>query len=113
MFNETVLVFSRNGMGSGPAELQQRLAAKFLTLTLESGDLPAKILFYTEGVRLVCSGSMVIDPLKQMEQRGVELVICSTCLEFLGVQNEVKVGVVGGMGDILTAMQMAGRVVSI
>jgi hypothetical protein len=40
-------------------------------------------------------------------------VICSTCLEFLGVQNEVKVGVVGGMGDIVTAMQMAEKVVSI
>ena len=113
MDTDTVLLFTRAGLGDAPAALQQSLALKFLTLTLESGSLPAKILFYTEGVRLACSGSLVLDALREMEARGVELVLCQTCLNFFELAGEVRVGVVGGMGDILEALQKAGKVVSL
>ncbi len=109
----TVILFSRNGLGDAPAELQQPLAVKFLALTLESGSLPAKILFYTEGVRLACSGSPVLDSLRVMEARGVELVLCQTCLNFFGLAGQVQVGVVGGMGDILEALGKAAKVISV
>jgi len=110
---DTILLFTRAGMGDAPAGLQQALAQKFLALTLESGSLPAKILFYTEGVRLACGGSPVLDALRELEARGVELVLCQTCLTFFGLAGEVQVGVVGGMGDILEALQKAGKVVSL
>jgi intracellular sulfur oxidation DsrE/DsrF family protein len=106
-----VISFTRNGMGHAPADLQQKLAAKYLSLTLESGDLPAQILFYTEGVRLACEGSPVLDQLKAFEAKGVELVLCSTCLEYFDLSDKVVVGVVGGMGDILTALQQAGKII--
>ena len=50
MDSQTVLLFTRNGLGDAPADLQGKLAQKFLTLINESGMLPAKILFYTDGV---------------------------------------------------------------
>jgi len=111
--SDTVVLFTRNGMGDGPAELQQVLVKKFLALTLESGILPSKILFYTDGVRLACSGSPVLDLLETFEIRGVELVLCKTCLDSFELTGQVKVGVVGGMGDILEAMQNAGKVLSV
>ncbi len=113
MKSNLVLLFTRNGLGSAPVELQQALAVKYLTLTLQSGELPAKILFYTEGVKLVCKGSPVIDLLKEIEQKGVELVICSTCLDFFGLKEKVEVGIVGGMGDILETLQKAEKVISL
>ena len=67
MNKETVLLFTRNGMGDAPEELQQMLTGKFLSLLLESGHIPAKILFYTEGVKLACKGSSVIESLKKLE----------------------------------------------
>ncbi|HTX78524.1 MAG TPA: DsrE family protein, partial [Longilinea sp.] len=109
----TVYLFTRFGLGHAPEELQTKLVGKFLSLLIESGDLPAKVVFYTEGVKLVCSGSPVIDQLKQFEAAGVELVICSTCLEFLGLSDQVQVGIVGGMPDILEALQKAPKVVSL
>lgn len=109
----TVLLFSRNGLGHAPDPLPQTLAAKFLSLLLESGDLPSKILFYTDGVRLACRGSAVLAQLQSLEAAGVELVLCSTCLQFLGLADQVQVGVVGGMGDILTALQQAPKVISL
>ena len=113
MDKNTILLFTRNGMGDAPQELQEDLVTKFFALTLESGNLPAKIVFYTDGVKLCCTGSPVISQLKTMEAAGVELVLCSTCLAFFGIEDQVEIGVVGGMGDILTAIQMAPKVVSI
>jgi len=113
MDNSTVLLFTRNGLGEAPAELQQALVAKFLSLTLHSGQLPAKILFYTEGVRLACAGSPVIESLRALEAQGVELVLCQTCLNYFELVEQVQVGVVGGMGDIIEALTKAGKVISL
>lgn len=113
MKTDTVIVFTRCGMGSGPEELQQILAKKFLQLTLDSNQLPAKILFYTEGVRLACRGSTVIDILNEFENNGVELILCQTCLTYFNLVDQVEVGIVGGMGDILESIQKAEKTISL
>ena len=56
-FSNTVILLTRNGMGSGETELQHDLFAKYLRLLIESGSLPAAMCFYTDGVRLVVEGS--------------------------------------------------------
>src|SRR5512133_1627372 len=113
MNNQTVLLFTRAGLGEAPAELQGKLAQKFLALIHDSNLLPAKILFYTDGVRLACTGSPVIEQLKQLEARGVELILCKTCLDYFGLADQMAVGIVGGMPDIIEAMAMAEKVVSL
>jgi len=110
---DLVYLFTRNGMGHGPADLQTALAKKMLTLTLQSGELPARILFYTDGVRLACEGSTVLDELRALETAGVELILCQTCLKTYDLINQVQVGIVGGMGDILQTLQQAPRVISL
>jgi hypothetical protein len=47
-------IFTRNGVDDAPTKLQQKLAVKFLQLNLDANTLPAKILFYTHGVKLAC-----------------------------------------------------------
>jgi sulfur relay (sulfurtransferase) complex TusBCD TusD component (DsrE family) len=113
MDTNTVILFTRNGMGDAPPELQQQLAVKFLSLIQQSGQLPAKILFYTDGVRLACHGSPVIDLLQTMEAQGVELVLCKTCLDYFQLTDQVAVGVVGGMTDIIEALQKAGKALTL
>jgi sulfur relay (sulfurtransferase) complex TusBCD TusD component (DsrE family) len=113
MRTNDVILFTRFGLGEGLAALQQALVVKFLALLLESGELPARMLFYTEGVRLACTGSPVLDALKQLEAQGVELVLCKTCLDYLGLANEVQAGVVVGMTDILESIQKAPKIVSV
>ncbi len=113
MNNQTVFLFTRYGVGQAPEDLQGKLAHKFLSLIIEAGTLPAKILFYTDGVKLACVGSPVIEQLKQLEARGVELILCSTCLGYYGLTDQVEVGIVGGMPDIIEAMEKAGKVISL
>jgi sulfur relay (sulfurtransferase) complex TusBCD TusD component (DsrE family) len=113
MNNQTVLLFTRNGLGEAPADLQEKLAQKFLILIIESGLLPAKILFYTDGVKLAFAGLPLLPQLKQLEARGVELVLCKTCLDYFGLGEKVEAGIVGGMPDIIEAMAKAEKVISI
>lgn len=111
--NDTVVLVTREGMGSADVALQRKLFATYLKLLLENGTLPGAICFYTDGVKLVVEGSPVLDLLKEVEQKGVHLVICQTCLNAFGLLDDVRVGVVGGMGDILSAQVMAAKVISL
>lgn len=111
--SETVILINQEGMGSADTRLQQKLLDTYLNLLLENGTLPAAICFYAEGVKLVVEGSPLVERLAQVEQRGVRLIVCATCLNFYGLGNNIQVGIVGGMGDILEAQIRAGKVITL
>jgi intracellular sulfur oxidation DsrE/DsrF family protein len=114
MSKKTVFVFTSYGMGQTEnAELKVNLTGKFLTLIADADPLPSQVCFYTEGVKLCVNGSPVLDQLRALAAKGVELVLCSTCLETFGLRDQVAVGVVGGMGDIITAMTNADSVITL
>ena len=114
MSKKTVFVFASYGMGqTDNAELKIKLAKKFLALIADAAPLPTQICFYTEGVKLCVTGSPVLDELRALAAKGVELVLCSTCLETFGLRDQVAVGVVGGMGDVITALMNADNAVTL
>jgi intracellular sulfur oxidation DsrE/DsrF family protein len=113
MNNDTVIVVTNYGMGKAEEKLQLMLMQKYLSLLLEQSELPYAICFYTEGVRLTVDGSSVLDQLQTLEARGMRLIICSTCLNYFGLQDKVRVGIVGGMPDILEAQIKAAKVFSV
>lgn len=112
---DTVILVTHYGMGNAPGapELPLKLINKYFTLLLENRNFPAAICFYTDGVRLTVQGSPVLESLKALEANGVRLVLCSTCLDTFGLADQVEVGIVGGMGDIMEAQFGAGRVISL
>ena len=110
---DTVILITNNGMGCADEKLQQMLLGKYLELLLQSSELPAAVCFYTEGVRLVCEGSPVIEQLQALETKGVRLVVCSTCLNYFNLNDKVQTGIVGGMGDIFEAQLKAKKVITI
>ncbi len=112
-FSDSIILITRDGMGSADAALQHKLLDTYLRLLLENGSLPSAICFYTDGVKLVVEGSPFLERLSQIEQRGVRLIICSTCLNYFGLTEKVRVGIVGGMPDILQAQIAAGKVITL
>lgn len=109
----TVILVTTNGMGHGDPELQHKLITTYFKLLDESNTLPAVICFYTEGVKLVTTGSPVLEVLRMLEAKGVHLVICSTCLNHYGLEDQVEVGVTGGMTDIIEAQWRADKVITL
>lgn len=111
--SETVLLITRNGMGDAEPALQLKLMGTYFKLLDENNLLPAAICFYTDGVRLAVEGSPVLDVLTSLESKGVRLILCSTCLSTFGLVDQVRVGIVGGMADILEAQRRAQKVISL
>jgi sulfur relay (sulfurtransferase) complex TusBCD TusD component (DsrE family) len=112
-FDKSVLLITGDGMGSGDPALRGALLEKYLRLLLENKTLPAAICLYTDGVRLVCRESGLLEILKAFETAGVRLVVCSTCLNHFGLAGSVRAGIVGGMADIIEAQLRAEKVVTL
>ena len=75
--------------------------------------VPRAPCFYTEGVHLVVEGSPVLDGLRSLEQRGCRLLVCTTCLEYYGLKDRLRVGTACAMPDILNAQTGAARVITV
>ena len=110
---DTIILVTNDGVGKADIPLQHKLAAKYFELLMQNTNLPAAICFYTEGVKLTVTGSPVLEQLKALETKGVRLIICSTCLDFYGLNGQTQVGIVGGMSDIIEAQTKAAKVITI
>ena len=109
-FSNTLVVITHEGMGDGPADLRIRLLKTWLRLLVENGFKPT-LAFYTEGVKLLIEGSPVLEELQTLESRGVRLIACKTCLDYWDLSAQLRLGIVGGMGDIQAAQVLAEKVV--
>ncbi len=110
---DTVIIINRNGMGEADQVLQHRLVGTYLQLLDEHNILPGAICFYTEGVYLAVEGSPALDTLLSLEKKGVRLILCTTCVNYYHLEERVKVGIVGGMGDIIEAQHKAAKVITL
>ncbi len=87
-----VILVQSEGIGRGDERLGSLLMANFLRLLAENKDRPASLIFWNTGVRLACEGSKVIDYLKTLEEQGVEILACTTCLEYLNLADKLLIG---------------------
>lgn len=111
--SDTVLMITRYGMGNAEPELMLKVLSTYLRLLDENNILPAAICFYTDGVKLAVTGSPVLDTLRSLENKGVRLILCSTCLTYFNLVDQVQVGIVGGMPDVIEAQRMAAKVITL
>jgi len=111
--SEVVILVTNSGLGNAEKGLREKMMGVFLSTLDAFPQLPDKILFYTEGVKLVVEGSPVIAELKALEEKGVRLIACSTCLDYFGLKDQVAAGEVGGMAAIIEAMMGAEKVLSV
>jgi selenium metabolism protein YedF len=87
-----VFLIQSEGLGKGEEQLGLILMATFLRVLGESKEKPETIIFWNTGVKLVCEGSRVLDHLRKLEEQGVTILACTTCLEYFEVENKIVVG---------------------
>jgi len=110
---EVTLLITRNGMGTADPALAHKLAGSYLDLLDLEDRLPGRICFYAEGVHLACEGSPVLETLGALADRGVQLLVCGTCLQFYGLEERRQVGVQSNMREIQAAQWEAGKVITL
>jgi selenium metabolism protein YedF len=87
-----VFLIQSEGLGRGEEQLGSLLMATFLRVLGESKEKPESIIFWNTGVKLVCEGSRVLDHLKKLEEQGVMILACTTCLEYFELEDKIVVG---------------------
>lgn len=87
-----VFLIQSEELGRGDERLGSMLMANFLRLLGESQDKPSSLIFWNAGVRLLCEGSKLLDHLKRLEEQGMEILACTTCLEFFDLMDKLAVG---------------------
>lgn len=107
----TVVVISSDTMGSGDDELGRILMKAFLNTLTKTDTIPSKIVFYNTGVRIAAEGSGSDDDLAFLAGKGVELLICGTCVNYFELKEKIKTGTISNMFDILTSLNNAGKVI--
>lgn len=100
-------------MGLGDDALGKKLMVNFVRTLNEMGPELWRLVFVNNGVKLTIDGAEVLDDLRAMEEDGLTILVCGTCLEHFDLLARKQVGVTTNMLDIVTAMQVADKVVSI
>lgn len=105
-----VVVFSSDKMGSNP-DLGKILMKAFVFALTKQDVLPDTLIFYNEGVKLTTEEGDILKDIQALETQGVEVVSCGTCLEFFGLKEELKVGSITNMYDIVERQEQAAKII--
>jgi len=105
-----VVLIGSTEVGTGDPELGRTLMRMFVFTLKEVDPAPSAILFVNSGVRLTTEGSPLLDEIRELAGRGVEILSCGTCLDFYGFKEKLRVGTVTNMFQIVTLLSTADRV---
>ena len=108
-----MVMVANNCMGHGDVELGSKLMASFLKTIKEMGDELWRLVFVNNGVKLTIDSSEVLSVLKEYEKDGLQILVCGTCLTHFNLLDKKQVGETTNMLDIVTAMQLADKVINI
>jgi len=97
--NHDVILIGSAGLGSGN-RLGSLILANFLRLLGERDTLPECVILWNEGVSIAAEGSSHVEHLRRLAERGVRIILCRTCVEFLGLEAQIAVGEIGNMAQI-------------
>jgi intracellular sulfur oxidation DsrE/DsrF family protein len=74
---------------------------------------PETIVFMNSGVTLVTDDSPVLGELRQLENQGIEILACGTCISRLQLADKVAVGQVSNMYTIADTLLRAEKIISL
>lgn len=110
---KVLVLVTTDCLGSGDDVLGAKLMASYLKTIKEMGTDLWQLIFVNSGVKLTTESSLVLKELQEYEQSGVIILACGTCLEHYSLMSEKKVGGTTNMLDIVTATQLADKVITI
>lgn len=108
---EKVVVIKSEFMGDGDKELGKVLIKGFIYALSQQDELPQTMLFYNGGAKITSEGSESIEDLKALEEKGVKIFTCGTCLNYYGLTEKLCVGEATNMYEITKKMTEASLIV--
>lgn len=108
-----VILFTRNTLGEGSEELGAILMKSMFASLLESTPIPQTLMLINSGVYLAMEDSPVLFAMKELQNKGVSIRVCGTCLDYFQIKNKLAVGSVTNMYSILSELKGPGRAITL
>lgn len=108
-----VVVVDSDEMGKGDRELGEILLKGFIYSLTEMEVLPKTVILYNKGVYLATINKNTIEDLKKLENMGVEIISCGTCINYYGLQDKLQVGSLTNMYTILDKQFKATKIIRV
>jgi selenium metabolism protein YedF len=93
-----------DGIGRGDPDLGRLLLRGFLHALTEADVLPLRIVFMNSGVTLAAQGSESLGSLRRLQELGVEILACGTCLDFFHLMDALAVGRITNLFEIASLL---------
>lgn len=106
-----VVAIASDKMGYGDDALGDILIKSFFFTLTQLDALPHTILFYNSGAKLSIHGSPVLKDLVALEEAGVRIMTCGTCLNHFGIADQLAVGEITNMYDIVDQLRTAAHII--
>lgn len=106
-----VVAVAARTMGEGDERLGATLLKGFLYALTEQDRYPDTILFYNGGAHLTAKGSESLEDLHRLEDAGVDILTCGTCINHYGLDPLPEVGGVTNMYTIVEILAGADSVI--
>lgn len=100
-------------MGYGDDDLGRKLMVNYIRTLAEMGPELWRLVFVNNGVKLTINGSEVLADLQAYAQKGLKILVCGTCLDHFDLVEQKRVGETTNMLDIVTATQLADKVINL
>jgi selenium metabolism protein YedF len=110
---DKIVAINSDKMGAGNDELGTRLMGNFLKTLIGAEKKPKKLVLYNAGVKLAAKGSSALESLHSLENLGVEIISCGTCVNFYGLADLMEAGRVSNMPEIVKVLTEATTVVTV
>jgi selenium metabolism protein YedF len=108
-----VVFINKDRVGHGDDELGRMLLKAFLENISLVEPYPSHMVFMNSGVKLAVEGSEVLEKLREIESKGVELLVCGTCLSFFGLKDGLAVGRITNQNEAVKIFTAASKVITI
>ena len=108
--SDYVVCVQKDILGDGVEAFGTRLVHLFINTLPDIDRKPATLIFINSSVFLALRDSPVLEPLKKLESEGVRILACGTCLDYFQKKEELAVGLVSNMYEILDTMARASKV---
>jgi selenium metabolism protein YedF len=111
--DQQLVLIASDRIGHGDDELGRRLMGNFLATLPEMGSSLWRIILINSGVKLAVRGSGVLESLHKLKESGVSILVCGTCLSYFQLLEEKQIGETTNMLDVVTSLQLAGKVIKV
>ncbi|SQH77610.1 conserved protein of unknown function [Shewanella benthica] len=108
-----MFVIGNDTLGQGNEVIGQKLMNAFFNVSSDYEQVPVSIFFVNTGVKLCVEQADTLAAIRKLQEKGTEIIVCGTCLDFFNMKEQLAVGRIGTMHDLIGIYHGQEQVISL